>query len=393
MKKREYDKLIGVSVGLLAGMLLVMGMLLFYFGSLDSLRTAFKLGTVLRVMRTQFIGDYDAAAVEESLMDGAVAGLNDRWSYYLTPEENEAYIELSANRRYQGIGVTVEKDEGAGGFRVLSVTKDGHAMNAGIQEGDVLLAVDGSPLADTKIEELRGMLAADYGQSARITVRRTDGTEETLSVSCEPVYTSPVNALMLDGSIGYISLANFREGSANDAIAAVEDLLEQGAESLIFDVRNDPGGQTVELVGLLDYLLPEGDIFIRTDKRGNRQVETSQPSCVDVPMAVIVNGDSYSAAEYFAATLREYDWAVVVGEPTTGKARSQVTLRLHDGSGIHLSVYSYLTPQGHDLSEEGGITPDVEITLSEEERQKLNDGWLTPEEDPHIQSAIAALTS
>ena len=204
---------------------------------------------------------------------------------------------------------------------------------------------------------------------------------------------SPVEYQMLDDSVGYIAVANFRKGAGADAVAAAEELIGQGAQALVFDVRNNPGGQVSELEELLDYLLPEGDIFIRADKHGKEVVETSDADCVELPAAVIVNGDSYSAAEYFAAALREYGWAVVVGEATTGKARSQITVSLPDGSAVHISKYTYLTPQRNDLFEAGGIVPDVEQTLTEEERQQYDTGWLEPADDPQVQAAIGALKS
>ncbi|MCD7749578.1 MAG: S41 family peptidase, partial [Oscillospiraceae bacterium] len=220
-----------------------------------------------------------------------------------------------------------------------------------------------------------------------------DGSIYDVSVSCEVIYTSPVTAELLDGNVGYIIISNFREGAGSQAIEAVEELIAQGAESLIFDVRSNPGGQVSEMVELLDYLLPEGDLFIRADKNGRENVETSDADCVELPMAVIVNADSYSAAEFFAAALRDYDWATIVGEATTGKGRSQVTIALADGSAVHISKYTYLTPSRIDLYEAGGLIPDVEIDLTEEELLLYQTGWLEPEDDPQVQAAIDALSA
>ena len=209
-------------------------------------------------------------------------------------------------------------------------------------------------------------------------------------MSCREVYSNPVSYQLLEEDVGYIRIDNFREGAAEEATAAIEALTAEGASCLVFDVRNDPGGQLTELTALLDYLLPEGDIFIRADKDGNETVDTSGAGCVELPMAVIVNGDSYSAAEFFAAALQEYGAAEVVGEHTTGKARSQVTVALSDGSAVHLSKYSYLTPMRNDLYASGGITPDVEIVLSEEERRSFDTGWLEPQDDPQVRAAADA---
>lgn len=391
MKKFCKEKYAGL-VGFGAGLAVTLAAALILFHGFGGLRAGLKLASVLRVFDTQFVTDYDIDAVTDSVMSGAVAGLDDRWSYYMTAEEYEDYQATAANR-YQGIGVTISKDEQTGGFLVVGVNKNGPAQQAGILAGDIILAVDGVDVTEGQTEDLRALIQADFGRDAVVTILHEDGAQEDIAVSCEEVYTTPVEWQMLDGGVGYVRILNFRDGAAADAIEAVDQLAADGASGLVFDVRNDPGGQLTELVALLDLLLPEGEIFCRTDKRGHVSVETSDAACVELPMTVIVNGDSYSAAEFFAAALREYDWASVVGEPTTGKARSQVTVELSDGSAVHLSKFAYLTPDGVDLYESGGLVPDVEITLSEEDRQAFDTGWLEPADDPQIQAAIDALSA
>jgi carboxyl-terminal processing protease len=142
---------------------------------------------------------------------------------------------------------------------------------------------------------------------------------------------------------------------------------------------------------MLDYLLPEGEIFVSVSKDGTEKVETSDASCVEMPMAVLVNQNSYSAAEFFAAALREYDWATVVGQQTTGKGRSQITKRLSDGSALHISTKKYMTPSRVDLSEVGGITPDIEIEISDEDFTSLYYDQLSHEDDEQLQAAVNAV--
>jgi carboxyl-terminal processing protease len=325
-------------------------------------------------------------------MAAVISNLDDQWSYYMNEETYEAYLTKSANQ-YQGIGVTVSRDEETGGFLVVSITKDEPAQIAGMVEGDIILAVDGVSVVGENISMLQELIQADYQQKAQITVLRESGETEELSVSCETIYKSPVTSQMLADDVGYVAIKNFHVGSGNDAVEAIEELIAQGAKSLILDVRSNPGGQVTDLVTLLDYLLPEGDIFIETNKWGQETVRTSDASCVELPMAVLVNGKSYSAAEFLAAALQEYDWATVVGEATTGKGRSQVTIPLWDGGAVHLSKFTYLTPQRRDLYEAGGIVPDVEAALTEEEQTAFDTGWLAPEDDPQVQAAISALNA
>jgi carboxyl-terminal processing protease len=386
--EKHKSALEGAAVGVLVTVVLVTALC----GGFSGLRAAARFVSVLRVVQTQYVGEYDLNALTEDAMSAVISGLDDRWSYYMDEDTYEAYQDYSANQ-YQGIGVTITKDEDTGGFLVVSITKDGPAQTAGMEAGDIILAIDGVSVTEEDTSYVRELIQADYNKTALVTVLRADGQTVDFSVSCEVIYTSPVSYELLEGDVGYVSIANFRQGAGAGAIAAIEDLMAQGAQCLVLDVRSNPGGQVTELVELLDYLLPEGDIFIRANKRGHEVVETSDAACVELPMAVLVNGDSYSAAEFFAAALREYDWATVVGEPTTGKARSQVTIPLWDGGAVHLSKYTYLTPQRQDLYEAGGIVPDVEIVLTEQERSELDTGWLEPADDPQIQAAIAALNA
>ena len=162
------------------------------------------------------------------------------------------------------------------------------------------------------------------------------------------------------------------------------------AKALIFDVRNNPGGYAHELVKLLDYLLPEGELFRTVDYAGQESVDMSDANHLDIPMAVLVNRDSYSAAEFFAVALQEYEAALVVGEKTTGKGHFQSTFRLKDGSAVALSIGKYYTPKG--ISLEGvGIMPDVPAPVEDSIYADILYGQISPQEDPQIQAALAAL--
>ena len=195
---------------------------------------------------------------------------------------------------------------------------------------------------------------------------------------------------MITETVGYVAIDNFDIRCAQEAIAAIEDLLGQGARKLLFDVRYNPGGYADELVELLDYLLPEGDLFRTIRYDGQAHVDTSDANCLDMPMAVLINADSYSAAEFFAAALQEYEAATVVGEKSVGKGYFQNTFRLSDGSAVALSVGKYFTPKGVSLAEVG-VTPDVECPVDEDTAAMIYYGTLEPLEDPQIRAALEAL--
>lgn len=337
---------------------------------------------------TCFIGETDQTALQDAAAEGMIDSLDDRWSYYMTAGEYAAHME-QANNAYVGIGITIVQEEGVEGFRVMVVNEGGPAWEAGLQVGDVIVGVEGQSTLEMTPTEARDLVRGEEGTQVAITLLR-NGEELTVPVTRKQVQTPVALYEMLEGNIGLITIVNFDNRCAEETIAAIEMLLADGAEKLIFDVRHNPGGYAREMVAVLDYLLPEGDLFRTVDYRGKENVETSDEAHLEIPMAVLVNADSYSAAEFFAAALREYDAAVIVGEQTSGKGYFQYTYELSDGSGVGLSVGKYYTPNGVSL-EKVGITPDVEVAVTEEQASEIYYDTLDPREDPQIQAAVDAL--
>ena len=348
-----------------------------------------KAAEVQEIIETYFIDDY----AEDTLADGAASGMvdatGDEWSYYLSADEVAAYEESMAIA-YVGVGITITEDAEAGGMRVEEVVSGGPAEEAGIRVGDLLLAVEGEDVLTLGIDGTRNLVRGEEGTHVNMHFSR-NGTEYDVSVERRSIETPVVTGELLDGSIGYVKIDNFDERSAAETIAFVKDLIGQGAEALLFDVRFNPGGYADELVKVLDYLLPEGDLFRSVDYAGCEEVDTSDASCVELPMAVLVNEDSYSAAEFFAAALQEYEWATIVGSQTYGKGNFQTAFYLSDGSMVNLSIGKYYTPGGKSLSETG-VTPDVVVDLDDEQYALLYYNALEQADDPQFQAAIDTLT-
>lgn len=348
-----------------------------------------KAAEVQEIIETYFIDDYD----EDTLADGAASGMvdatGDEWSYYLSADEVAAYEESMANA-YVGVGITITEDAEAGGMRVEEVVSGGPAEEAGIRMGDLLLAVEGEDVLPLGIDGTRNLVRGEEGTHVNMHFSR-NGSEYDVSVERRSIETPVVTGELLDENIGYIKIDNFDERSAAETIAFVKDLIGQGAEALLFDVRFNPGGYADELVKVLDYLLPEGDLFRSVDYAGREEVDTSDASCVELPMAVLVNEDSYSAAEFFAAALQEYEWATIVGSQTYGKGNFQTAFYLSDGSMVNLSIGKYYTPGGKSLSETG-VTPDVVVDLDDEQYALLYYSALEQADDPQFQAAIDTLT-
>lgn len=347
-----------------------------------------KLEQLESLIEDRFIGETDGEALEDAAAAAMVSATGDRWSYYIPASGYESYVEQMTNA-YVGVGITIQVQKDDSGFLILSVTAGGPAEEAGILAGDLLIRVEDQDVRGMDTEEVRNLVRGEQGTSVAMTVLRS-GETMTLPVERRKVETAVASGEMLDKTTGLVTIENFDERCADETIAAIEALLEQGARKLIFDVRNNPGGYADELVKVLDYLLPEGGVFHTVDYSGKERIEHSDANCLDVPMAVLVNGSSYSAAEFFAAALQEYEAAIVVGEKTVGKGYFQTTFRLSDGSAVSLSIGKYYTPKGENLAGVG-ITPDKEVTVDEETAAAIRYDTLAPEEDPQIQAALKAL--
>lgn len=347
-----------------------------------------KLSQLEALIQERFIGEADQTAMEDAAAEAMVKATGDKWSYYIPASEYAAYQERMANA-YVGVGITIQAQVNEGGFLIIEVTAGGPAEEAGLQVGDVIIAVANQDVTASTTTEVRDLVRGKEGTFVAMTVRRQGGSL-TLSVERRKVQTPVAAGQLLEGSVGLVTIENFDSRCAEETIAVIESLLAEGAEKLIFDVRHNPGGYASELVKVLDYLLPEGELFRAVSYDGKENIDYSDADCLDIPMAVLVNASSYSAAEFFAAALSEYEAAVVVGEKTTGKGYFQQTYKLSDGSAVSLSVGKYYTPEGISLADTG-VTPDVELPVDAEIAAAIYYGTLDPMEDPHVLAAMEAL--
>lgn len=347
-----------------------------------------KLGQLEQLITQCFIGEADTKVMEDYAASAMVSSLGDRWSYYVTAEDYDTLLEQQENA-YVGIGITIIADEEEVGFRIMAVQENGTAREAGLQVDDRIISANGQSMEGLTVEELRNIVRGKEGTTVHLVVVRGE-QELEFDVKRAKILTDVVTCQLLDDGIGLITIANFDSRCANESIAAIESLRVQGATSLIFDVRNNPGGYAHEMVELLDYLLPEGDLFRTVDYKGNESVDRSDASFLDMPMVVLCNEDSYSAAEFFAAAIQEYEAGTVIGMPTCGKGYFQYTYRLSDGSAVGLSVGKYFTPSGKSLADVG-IQPDITVEVDDDTYAKIYYGQLEPMEDPQILAAIDVL--
>ena len=341
-----------------------------------------------RLIEEKFVGEYDETLHRQTTLDAMVEGLGDRWSYYLTPSQYQSTLAARANQ-YVGIGVTVSRED-PNDLVILEVTPGGPAEEAGVLAGDIIRAVDGTDLTPENREDCIAAIRGEEGTTVVLTLQGTDGTTREVTVERRTIQEVSAHWVLTQDGVGLITIYNFYTGAADSVTQGVEELQAQGAKALILDVRYNPGGYVHELVDILDLLLPQGDVFISRKYNGEETVYTSDEDFVDLPLAVLVNEESYSAAEFLAAQLREGADALVVGTRTCGKGYSQMLYELSDGSAIGLSTARYFTGSGVSLIG-SGVEPDPVVELSEEANARLLKGDLPLAEDLQYQEAVRAL--
>lgn len=359
----------------------------YFFGDAVKFKMKYpKLVELAEVIATRYIGEYNPDDISEAAADAMVTATGDRWSYYVSADELQAHI-MAAENKYVGVGITVSKSDGEY-IRVEGVEAGGSAADSEIMPGDMITAVDGTDILDMTLDEVKGLITGEEGTPVELTIRSGEKSR-SITLVRRAIKIESVTSRMI-GDIGYVKIANFYENTAQDFTEAVDALVRQGAKGLVFDVRYNGGGYLHELIDMLDYLLPEGVIFRSEDIDGKTYTEQSDEQCIELPMAVLVNDMTYSAAEYFAEAIREFDWGTVVGGKTSGKGYSQNLIYLSDGSAVNLSTMKYFTPNGACLAGVG-ITPDVELYPEDEEYYGVYYGTVEDSEDSQLQAAIQAV--
>ena len=345
-----------------------------------------KLREIDRIAAQRYVGELDEETVADYAAVGYVTGLGDQWSSYIPAEQYEAY-RLSSEGKGCGIGVSVIT--GDDGVRVCLVYDDSPAAQAGIEKGDYIIGAEGLTVEQDGADAVIDAIQGEEGTEVTVSFSKEKGSAVQQATMQRAMVTQKMAwGQMLDGNIGYIRIENFHAGVADQFQQVLDGLLADGAQSLVLDVRHNGGGRVKEMSEMLDPLLPEGTIMTLRTKSGSETVYESDAEMIDQPIVVLVDDQSISAAEFFAAALQEYDRATLVGTHTTGKGRAQQTFELSDGSALNLSVEEYFTPEGNNLAGVG-IAPDVEVALSD--AQLANFYFLAPDEDPQLQKAVEIL--
>lgn len=389
MKNKEFKK--GIAIGV-ASTLVVTGTvfasyqkMLFPKGNaLSDVKTVQKLNYLEELIDKEYLDEKDESSLREGLYAGLLAGLKDPYSTYYTAEQ---YKELNTSNEgsYVGIGAVLQKDD-AGGAKIIQLYEGGTGEQAGLKKGDVIKAVDGADVTDKETSDIASMVRDSEKDSVMLTIQR-ENEEKTRDVKVEirDVEIQTVSHEMLSEDTGYIRISEFSEVTSDQYKKAFADLKDQGMKKLVVDLRDNPGGLLTAVCGVLRQILPEGLIVYTEDKNGKREEETCDgKNKLDMPLAVLVNGNSASASEIFAGAVKDYGIGTIVGTTTYGKGVVQTIHSLTDGSAVKITIAKYFTPKGNDINKKG-INPDVEAELSGD----ITD-WteLTHKEDTQLQTAL-----
>ena len=322
-----------------------------------------KIRSLNKIIEDTYLFDYDTNEVVEDLYKGYIAGLNDKYTSYYTKEEYNDLMSDSSGT-YKGIGVSISKEED-GRILIKEVFADSPAKKAGIEVDDELKAVNDKEISKFEtttdiVKEIKG------NDKAKLKVYRAS-TDKTLEVEVElaDVDQNTVNYKMLDSKVGYLQITKFEDVTTEQFENAMKALDKKGMESLVLDIRDNPGGTLSSVVNVADYLLPKGKILSIEDKNGNKKEYKSDASAFGKPMAVLINGNSASASEVLAGAIKDYKAGTLIGTTSFGKGIVQNIYSLSDGSGLKLTTAKYYTPAGNYIHGKG-IEPDIKIEQSKD---------------------------
>lgn len=317
-----------------------------------------KLNAMDSVMDYFYFEDVDEQKAKDSIYKAYLSSYGDKYTVYYTADEYKRLME-STNGKFYGIGAVCQLSD-EGGIILVDVYETGAGYKAGLRTGDRIVQVDGTDVTDKDLSSAVALVKGEKGTSVTLKVVRDAQTIE-YTVIRDEVEIQTVSYAMTEDYVGYIRIAQFEDVTARQFEAAVDDLKSQGVKGIVVDIRNNPGGLLTSVVSMLKYILPEGLIVYTEDKAGNRREYSGNDNQeLDMPLAVLVNGNSASAAEIFAGAIQDYEKGTIIGTQTYGKGIVQTVKPLTDGSAIKLTTAKYFTPKGQDIHGKG-VTPDETV--------------------------------
>ena len=347
-----------------------------------------KLSDIAYIIDAYYYDDVTAEQISEGMYQGILDSLKDPYSQYYNAEEYQSLMEETTGS-YYGIGAVLIQDRETKEITILRVYKDSPSETAGLKVGDVVRSVDGIAAEGVELTDLVKSVKGEEGTTVTIVVQRkgVDGEQE-YQVKRGKVEVPTVEYQMLEGNVGLIQIAEFSDLTPTQFESAVTELKSHGMTALIVDVRDNPGGVLDAVCDVLDQILPEGLLVYTEDKYGEREeYNASGESYLDMPLAVLVNGNSASASEVFAGAIKDYAYGTLIGTTTFGKGIVQSIIGLGDGSAAKVTIAKYFTPKGNYIHKVG-IEPDITL---EYEYLEPEDAEYDPMHDNQVQKALEVL--
>ncbi len=367
-----------------------------------------KLSEIDQKARQEYIGTINETALNDGISAGYLAGLGDSHAKYLSAEKYKAYLSGN-NDKSIGVGIKTVRD-GDGNMEVIQVLPNSPAEKSGIKKGDTIVSMDGKEILRLTYGDALNMLDGVAGSKVKLGILRKDAAPsgsssassaasaaapkaETLSITVTRAEYAEqtIASSMINGNVAYLKISEFTDSNAEQFNTALAARIKSGAAGIIIDLRSNSGGSIKGMSAMLDTLLPAGNVVSYKDKSGKTTVEyTSNSNEVNLPVSVIVDRNTFGAAEIFASDIKDYKKGLLIGEKTAGYGTKDEVVPLSDGSAIVISVANYLTLNGAVFSGKG-IDVDVNKELTDAQQSLLVKNQLAGEQDPQLQAAVSAL--
>lgn len=346
-----------------------------------------KLSEIKSIVDKNFTGEIDDERLKDFMYTGYMAGLNDRYSYYMDKDTFDSFLRDSEGT-YVGIGLTGLFDTDANKIVVTDTIKNGSAEKIGIKKDDQITAVDGVSINNSNYNEMFQKIRGKEGTTVKLTIfRPSENKTFEVEATRENISVPTVESQFLDNKIGYIKISEFDGVTYDQYMNALNELKNKGMERLIIDLRDNPGGLLKTVVQITDTLVPKGTITYIEDKNGNKSYEYSDDAYLNIPLVIMVNGNSASASEVLSGAVKDFGVGKLVGEKTFGKGVVQNTFRLSDGSGVKVTIAKYYTPKGICIHGKG-IQPDYEVKTADEKTSPTS-----IQDDAQLQKGIEIIKS
>ncbi len=330
-----------------------------------------KLDEVRRYVETYFYIEPDQQAMTDGAIQGLLSGLGDAYTFYYD-EEAWSQMQEDDEGKYAGIGVQMLGDPDTGAVTITRIFRGTPAERAGLHKGDVFYMVEGIEVTTATLSEAVDTMRGLPGEKVHVEVVR-DGEIMEFDLVKDNIIVNRVDYTMLDDKVGYLILYEFANGSSEGVLDGIAALEAQGMETLILDLRDNPGGWVRDAEEIGDFLLDAKLLYYTQDRAGNRHDYRTTPGMDDLSIILLVNENSASASEILAAAMQDHHRATVIGAKTFGKGVIQYVISLEDGkTGFQLTYAQYFSPLGNKVHQEG-ITPDIAVEMPEELKAKMWD--------------------